>query len=186
MGGHMGASKTYNNENDSTTGLVCSTGYVHSPLIVGLAKTTNQSLNTETRYHWKKDKTRQSRSEQSILIRRAPFHLLSKRNLHCLLVIDAFSRLLMVNPIINTGAQATVSAVEKWIHSFRNPQSIVLDRAPAFINTEFINWTKKRESLYDLEQHTRLGQMAKLKPKINTLPAIGGTFWTTPGITGFH
>ena len=65
------------------------------------------------------------------------------KSLHCLLVIDAFSRFLMVYPVTNTGAQATISAVEKWIHSFGIPQSIVHDRGTAFINTEFINWTKE-------------------------------------------
>ena len=49
----------------------------------------------------------------------------------------------MVYPVTNTGAQASISAVEKWIHSFGIPQSIVHDRSTAFINTEFINWTKE-------------------------------------------
>ena len=49
----------------------------------------------------------------------------------------------MVYPVTNTGAQATISAVEKWIHSFGIPQSMVHDRGTAFINTEFINWTKE-------------------------------------------
>ena len=49
----------------------------------------------------------------------------------------------MVYAVTNTGAQATISAVEKWIHSFGIPQSIVHDRGTAFINTEFINWTKE-------------------------------------------
>ena len=74
---------------------------------------------------------------------KGPLHPPSKRNLHCLLVIDAFSQVLMVYPVTNTGAQANTSAVEKWIHSFGIPQSIVHDRGTAFINTEFINWTKE-------------------------------------------
>ena len=49
----------------------------------------------------------------------------------------------MVYTVTNTGAQATISATEKWIHSFRIPQSIVHDRGTVFINTEFINWTKE-------------------------------------------
>ena len=36
----------------------------------------------------------------------------SNRNLHCLLVNHAFSRFLMVYIVANTGAQATISAVE--------------------------------------------------------------------------
>ena len=75
---------------------------------------------------------------------KGPFHPPSNRNLHCLLVIDAFSRFLMVYPVTtNTGAQATMSAVEKWIHSFGIPQSFVHDLGIALINTEFINWTKE-------------------------------------------
>ena len=69
-------------------------------------------------------------------------HPPSNRNLHCLLVIDALSRFLTVNPAINTSAQATIAAVEKWIHSFGIPQSIIHDRGIAFINTDFLNWTK--------------------------------------------
>ena len=75
--------------------------------------------------------------------RKGPLHPPHNRSLHCLLVIDAFSRFLMVYPVTNTGAQATTSAVEKWIHSFGIPQSIVHDRGTAFINTEFIICTKE-------------------------------------------
>ena len=110
----------------------------------------------------------------------------SNRNLHCLLVIDAFSRFLMVYPVTNTGAQATISAVEKWIHSFGSPQSIVHDRGTAFINTEFINWTKDWESPCDFKQHTRLGLMVKLNPKINTLHVIGGFSSTKLKTIGLH
>ena len=49
----------------------------------------------------------------------------------------------MVYPVTITGAQATISAVEKWIHSFGILQSFVHDRGTAFISTEFINWTKE-------------------------------------------
>ena len=49
----------------------------------------------------------------------------------------------MVYPVINTGAQATIAAVEKWTHSFGIPRSILRDRGTAFINTDFINWTKE-------------------------------------------
>ena len=99
-----------------------------------------------------------------------PLHPPSNRNLHCLLVIDAFSRFLMVYPVTITGVQVTISAVEIWIHSIGIPQSIVHDRGTAFINAEFVNWTKKWQSLCDLEQHTRIGLKAKMKPR-SPLPA---------------
>ena len=60
------------------------------------------------------------------------FHPPSNRNLHCLLVIDASSRFLMVYPVTNTGVQATISVVGKWIHSFGIPQNFVHDRGTVF------------------------------------------------------
>ena len=49
----------------------------------------------------------------------------------------------MVCPVRNTTALATISAVVKRILSFGIPQSIIHDRGTAFVNTEFINWTKE-------------------------------------------
>ena len=72
-----------------------------------------------------------------------PLHPPSNRRLPCLLVFNAFSRFLMVYRFTNTEAQATISAVKKWIRSFRISQSIVHDRGYAFINTDFITWTKE-------------------------------------------
>ena len=106
---------------------------------------------------------------------KGPIHPPSNRNLHCLLVIDAFSCLLMVYPVTNTGAQATISAVEKWIHPFGVHQSIVHDRGRVSSIPNSLTGQKNWESLYNLEQHTRFGLMAKLKPKTNISPAIGGT-----------
>ena len=70
---------------------------------------------------------------------KGPLHPPSNRNLHRFLIIDAFSRFLVVYPVTNTGAQATISAVEKWVHSYGIPQSIVHDRGTAFIKTDFFN-----------------------------------------------
>ena len=72
-----------------------------------------------------------------------PIHPISASNVHCLLIVDAFSRFLMVYPVRNTTALATITAVEKWILSFGIPQPIIHDRGTAFPNTEFINWTKE-------------------------------------------
>ena len=74
---------------------------------------------------------------------KGPIHPTSAGNVHCLLIVDAFSRFLMVYPVRNTTALATIIAVEKWILSFGIPQSVIHDRGTAFINTEFINWTKE-------------------------------------------
>ena len=49
----------------------------------------------------------------------------------------------MVYAVTNTGAQATIAAVEKWTLHFGIPQSIIHDRGTAFLNTDFVNWTKE-------------------------------------------
>ena len=74
---------------------------------------------------------------------KGPLNPPSNRNIHCLLIGDSFSRFLMVYAIANTGAKATVAAVEKWILHFGIPQSIIHDRGTAFLKTDFVNWTKE-------------------------------------------
>ena len=74
---------------------------------------------------------------------KGPLHPTSANNVHCLLLIDAFSQFLIVYPLRNTTALATITAVERWIPSLGIPQSIIHDRGTAFIITEFINWTKE-------------------------------------------
>ena len=74
---------------------------------------------------------------------KGPLRPPSNRNLHFQLVIDAFSRYLMVYPVIKTSAEKTITAVEKWIHSLGIPQSITYDGGTALISTDFINWTKE-------------------------------------------
>ena len=49
----------------------------------------------------------------------------------------------MVYPVTITRAQATIAAVEKWILHFGIPQSIIHDRGTAFLNTDFVSWTKE-------------------------------------------
>ena len=105
---------------------------------------------------------------------KGPLHPPSNRNVHCLLVIDAFSRFLMVQPDTNTGARATIPAVEKWIYWFGIPQSFVDDRGTAFINTEFVNWTK--ELGVTSRPRAAHSPCTNNKPRMNILPAIGGTF----------
>ena len=70
-------------------------------------------------------------------------HPPSNRKLHCLLVIDAFSQFPMLLPVINTSARATIVSVEKRIQFFGIPQPFLDDRGTAFINTDFINWTRE-------------------------------------------
>ena len=65
-----------------------------------------------------------------------PIHPTSASNVHCLLIVDAFSRFLMVYPVRNATVLATITAVKK---SFGTPQSVIHDRGTAFINKEFID-----------------------------------------------
>ena len=44
---------------------------------------------------------------------KGPLNPPSRGNLHCLLIIDAFSRYLMAYPVRDTGAQSTINAMEK-------------------------------------------------------------------------
>ena len=171
MNGHMDASKTDNNAKKL---------YYWPGMFDWICATTADCLTCQN--NKPKPKHRNEEPLEDLQNETVPFRTIhidqkgplrppSNRNLHCLLVVDAFLRFSMVYPVTNTGAQATISAVQKWIHSFGNPHSIVHDRGTAFVNTEFINW----ESPYGLEQHTRLGLLAKLKPKTNTSSVIGGT-----------
>ena len=73
---------------------------------------------------------------------KGPLHPPSIRNTHCRLTVDSFSRILMVYPVTNTGAQATIAAVEKWILHFGIPRSITHDRGTEFLNTDFVSCTK--------------------------------------------
>ena len=74
---------------------------------------------------------------------KGPLHPPSNRNTYCLLIVDSFSRFLMVYPVTNTEAQATIVAVEKRILHFGIPQSKIHDRGTTFLNTHFVNWTKE-------------------------------------------
>ena len=74
---------------------------------------------------------------------KGPLRPSSNSNTHCLVVVDAFSRFIGAYPVRDTGAQTTINALEKWITSYGIPQKIVHDNGSAFINSDFINWTKE-------------------------------------------
>ena len=143
MGGHMGAAKTYNNAKR----------FYHWPgmfdWICALDADCITCPSSKPKPRHKNEVPPEEWQNETVPFRtihidhKRLLHPPSNRNLHCLLVTEAFSRFLRFNPVTNTGAQATISAVEKWIHSFGIPQSILHDRGTAFINTEFINWRKE-------------------------------------------
>ena len=49
----------------------------------------------------------------------------------------------MVYLVTNTGTQATIAAVENWKLPFVIPQHGIHNRGTAFLNTDFVNWTKE-------------------------------------------
>ena len=143
MGGHIGASKTYNNAKRF---------YYWPGMFDWLCALTADCLtcqNNKPKPKHRNEVPLEEWQNETVPFRtihidhKGTLHAVSNRDLHCLLVIDAFSRLLMVYPVTNTGAQATITAFEKSTHSLGIPQSIVHDCDTAFINTEIRNWTKE-------------------------------------------
>ena len=72
---------------------------------------------------------------------KGPLHPLNNRNTHCLLIVGSILGFLMVYTVSNTGAKATIAAVENWILRLGTPQSIMHNRGTAFLKTDFVNWT---------------------------------------------
>ena len=113
MGGHMGATKTYANTKrfyywpgmfDWICALTadCLTCQNNKPKLkhrneVRLEKWQNETVSFRTIH----------------IDHKGPIHPSSASNVHCLLIVDAISRFLMVYPVRNTTALATISAVEK-------------------------------------------------------------------------
>ena len=79
----------------------------------------------------------------------------------------------MVYPVTNTGAQATISAVKKWIQPFGIPQSVVNDHGTAFINTEFTKWTKE----LGITLRPRTADLPRTNGKIETQNQHIARYW---------
>ena len=143
MGGHMGATKTYANAKRFYywPGMF-NWIYAHTADCINCQnnKLKPKHRNEVPLKDWQND-TIPFRTVH--IDQKGPLQPPSNRSFQCLLFIDAFSPFLLVYPVTNTSAQATIATVEKWIHSFRIPQSIKHDRGTAFINNDFINWTKE-------------------------------------------
>ena len=186
MGGHMGATKTYANAKifqywPSMFDWICA-------LTADWLTCQNNKPKPKRRIEVPLEEWQNETVPFRIIQidHKGPLHPPSANNRHCLLIIDAFPRLLMVYPVRNTTALATISAVEMWIRSFGIRQSIFHDRSTAFIHTEFINCTE--ELGFTLQHRTALhpGQMAKLKPKTNILLDTGEVFLMMPETIGLH
>ena len=99
MGGHMGASKTYNNAKRF---------YYWPGMFDWICALTADCLNCQnnkTKPKHRNEVPLEEWQNETIPFRtihidhKGPLHPPSNRNLHCLLVIDAFSRFLMVYPV---------------------------------------------------------------------------------------
>ena len=143
MGGHMGATKTYANAKR----------FYYCPRmfdwISALTADCNTCQNNKPKPKPRNEVPLEEWQNETVPFctihndHKGPTHTTSASNICCLLIVDAFYRFLMIYPVRNTTALATITAVEKWILSFEIPQSIILNRGTAFINTDFINWTQK-------------------------------------------
>ena len=96
---------------------------------------------------------------------KGPLRPSSNLNTHCLVVVDAFPRFNGAYPVRDTGAQTTINAPEKWITSYGITQKIVHDNVSAFINNDFINWTKEFGITLSLTLPTPHGPTAESKYK---------------------
>ena len=113
MGGHMGASKTYNNAKRF---------YYWPGMFVWICALTadcSTCQNGKPKPKGRNEVPLEEWQNENVPFRtihidhKGPLHQPINRNLHCLKVIDAFSCSLTVYPVINTGAQAKISAVQK-------------------------------------------------------------------------
>ena len=92
---------------------------------------------------------------------KGPLRPTKNSNNHCF-VVDAFSQFLGAYPLRDTGAQTIIYALEKWIRSFCIPHKNVFDNGSAFINSDFINWTKDfAKTLAPLTTYSPHGPTAK-------------------------
>ena len=143
LGGHLGAEKTYLNAKRFYYLLgihdwICA---LTQDCVSCQSNKSKQRRNNEVPLEDCKTEIQKFRTVH--IDHKGPLNPPSRGNSHCLLIIDGFSRYLMAYPVRDTGAQSTINAMEKWIMHYGIPQSIIHDRGTAFVNTEFVNWTKE-------------------------------------------
>ena len=113
MRGHVGATKTYANANrfyywPGTFDWICV--LTANCLTCQNNKPKPKHRNEVPLEEWQNE-TVPSRTIH--IDHKGPIHPTSASNVHCLLIVDAFSRFLMVYPVRNTTALATIAAVER-------------------------------------------------------------------------
>ena len=135
MGGHMGATKTYANAKRF---------YYWPGMFDWICASTAECLtcqNNELKPKYRNEAPLEEWQNETVPFRtihidqKGPLHPTSAGNVHCLLVLDAFSRFLMVYPVRNTRALATITAVEKWIFLESHNQSSTIEVLPLSIQS---------------------------------------------------
>ena len=113
MGGHMGATKTYANAKRFYywPGMFDWTCALTADCLTCQNNTPKPNHRSEVPLEEWQNETVPFRLIH--IDHKGPIHPTSARNVHCLLIVDAFSRFLMVYPVRNTTALATITAVEK-------------------------------------------------------------------------
>ena len=111
MGGHMGATKTYANTKrfyywPGMFDWICA--LTADCLTCQNNKPKPKHRNEVPLEEWQ-NKTVPFRTKR--IDHKGPIHPTSASNVHCILIVDAFSRFLMVYPVRNTTALATIAAV---------------------------------------------------------------------------
>ena len=167
LGGHMGAEKTYLNAKRFY--------YWPGPECTGCdscqSNKSKQRRNNEVPLEDCETETQVFRTVY--IDHKGSFNPPSRRNSHCLLIIDAFLRYLMAYPVRDTGAQSTINAMEKWLMHYEIPQSIIHDRGTAFVNTEFVNWTK----VFGITLRPRTAHSPRTNGKVETQNQHNARYW---------
>ena len=143
LGGHMGAEKTYLNTKrfyywSGIHDWICA---LTQDCVSCQSNKSKQRRNNEVPLEDCETETQVFRTVH--IDHKGPLNPPSRGSSHCLLIIDAFSRYLMAYPVRDTGTQSTINAMEKWTMHYGIPHSIIHDRGTAFVNIEFVYWTKE-------------------------------------------
>ena len=152
MGGHMGATKTYANAKRFyywPRMFDWSCAFTADCITCKNSKPKPKHRNEVPLEEWQND-TIPFRTVH--IDHKGPLHPPSNRNLPCLLVIDAFSCFLMVYPVTNTSAQATIAAAEKGYIPLGSPNLSYTIEAPPSSTLILLIEQKSLEPLYDHEQ----------------------------------
>ena len=85
----------------------------------------------------------------------------------CLVVVDAFSRFIQVNPVKSIHSIYTIEAITTFKISFGIPQRLVYDRETSFMSTDFSIFLLELGITHSPEQIGHFEQTVKLKYRTN-------------------